>query len=97
MGQMTGISDFYRHPRRARVEVSIASEGGFETLERVSVMSGRNAGSGWVPVEIDLSAYAGQRITLRLQLLPEGAGFEAGALTWWGSPRIALRPPQSAG
>jgi hypothetical protein len=44
----------------------------------------------WTPLEADLSAWAGQRVTLRIELLtqmspgPDDLGFV-------GSPRIAIR------
>jgi len=46
---------------------------------------------GWTDVEVDLGAFAGREVVLRLAVesrhpLPEGA------LGWWGSPRIVTRP-----
>ena len=39
------------------------------------------------------SAYAGQRVTLRLEVLPDSP-LEPGLLASWGSPRLALPPAE---
>ena len=47
--------------------------------------------SKWTPIEVDLSEFAGRDITLRLSLETERL-FRRIELSWWGSPRIAIRP-----
>ena len=48
-------------------------------------------GRRWHCVEADISRFAGQRATLRLEFRAERSGGRDG-LAWFGSPRIALRP-----
>jgi hypothetical protein len=55
------------------------------------VRLGSERRADWTPLEADLSAYAGQRVTLRLELIPDKP-LARDFLAWWGSPRIALRP-----
>ena len=50
----------------------------------------------WRQETFDLSAYAGEHITLRLELVPE-VPLGRSDLTWWGSPRIAGPAPGGAG
>lgn len=91
---MTGISDIYTHPPRTRLVVSIKRGERFETLATVRVLEYAKQGLSWSPLEVDLSAYGGNRVTLRLESSPESP-LAPGALAWWGSPRIALRPARS--
>jgi 4-amino-4-deoxy-L-arabinose transferase-like glycosyltransferase len=51
----------------------------------------RTIGMRWEPVVVDLSAYAGQEATLRLEVEPP-ASPRGGRWAFWGSPRIALVP-----
>jgi hypothetical protein len=44
---------------------------------------------GWQPIEADLSAYAGQHITLRLEAVPWTSLANPGYV-WWGSPRLVV-------
>jgi hypothetical protein len=44
---------------------------------------------GWQPIEADLSAYAGQRITLRLETVP-WTPLATPGFVWWGSPRVVV-------
>jgi hypothetical protein len=86
---------------RLEVAVSTADETGdpdaidasasFRTLASESVRFERGAGGNWRSIEVDLSEFAGSRIALRLQAIPHDR-VRQGALAWWGSPRIALRP-----
>jgi hypothetical protein len=47
----------------------------------------------WTPVEVDLASYAGRRVTLRLDLVSRFR-LRPGRISWWGSPRIAIRPEE---
>jgi hypothetical protein len=77
------------------MKVSIALEDGpFETLVERRVDDSKRAGRHWTPVEADLAAWAGQRVTLRLELVPDRAIARREEISWWGSPRIA-GPPAS--
>jgi hypothetical protein len=40
---------------------------------------------------VDLSGYGGERVILRLELVPDEP-LEPDLVALWGSPRIALRP-----
>ncbi len=87
--RMIGISAIYTHPPRTRLAVSLGRGGEFEQLASVRVLERAYEGRDWTPLEVDLSAYGGERVTLRLESRPD-APLEPGALVWWGSPRIAL-------
>jgi len=89
--RVSGPERKYLHPERSRLAVSIGTGDGFETLASIAVLSRRGEGGQWKPVEVDLSAYAGRRVTLRLEVNSE-LPLEPGGLAWWGSPRVALRP-----
>jgi 4-amino-4-deoxy-L-arabinose transferase-like glycosyltransferase len=69
-----------------------------EVLQSVMVPADPSGDRGWQSIEADLSAYAGQRITLRLETVPTAPlpGPARAMATpirwvWWGSPRIAVR------
>jgi hypothetical protein len=69
--------------------VSVGRKGVFEALASRPVLSKGQVPRAWYPIEADLAAYAGERVTLRLEfsahrLLEDG-------MAWWGSPRIAVR------
>ncbi len=85
-----GLQHRYEHARQSRVEVSVGRAGRFESLASVRVLSGRDWGLRWTPLEVDLSAYGGERVILRLELIPD-APLEPDLVAFWGSPRIALR------
>jgi hypothetical protein len=93
---MTAADDFFQHPRNTRLVVQVRREGemDFKLLHTEPVLSKnyvRTAGRDWTPVEVDLSDYGGERVTLRLALEVDRL-MQPGRLSWWGSPRIALRP-----
>ena len=81
--------DAYHHAKRSRAVVSIAAAGRVETLAEAPVLEGEHEGLSWHPLEADLSAYAGERVTLRLELSSD-APIAPGAMAFWGSPRIAV-------
>jgi hypothetical protein len=82
------------HPERCRMVVSIGREGEFEEVAVKRVLDTAKPTRRWTPIEVDLSPYAGQRVTLRLQLIPDSP-LDSRKLAWWGSPRIALRSEAS--
>ena len=93
---MTAADDFFQHPRNTRLVVQVRREGepNFQLLHAEPVLSKnyvRTAGRDWTPVEVDLSDYGGERVTLRLAMEVDRL-IQPGRLSWWGSPRIALRP-----
>ena len=90
---MVALRNLYLHPRGTRLAVSIRSTGPFERLSTLRIDDDRRSGPFWRPIEVDLSVYAGQKVTLRLEVIPDSA-LEPGALASWGSPRIALPPEQ---
>ncbi len=87
------MADFHIHPQQATLVVSIGREGEFRKLHSVRIDDSERAGRHWSPVQVDLTPYGGQRVTLRLEAVPD-AFFGADSFTWWGSPRIALPPDQ---
>jgi hypothetical protein len=91
---LVSIDHQYIHPPGTTLAVSVRSDGEFEPVASVRIDDGRRAGRSWVPVEADLSAYGGRRVTLRLEV-QAGRPIAPGRLSWFGSPRIAL--PASAG
>jgi len=86
----TGSKRVYQHPLASRMELLIQLDRGFEKLAEKQVLTGARAEQRWVPFDVDLSEFAGQRVTLRLQLNPSRP-IRRGELAWWGSPRIATR------
>jgi hypothetical protein len=89
--RVLGPERMHEHPERTRLTVSVGGGEGFETLASIAVLQRRGEGGRWTPFEVDLSAYAERRLTLRLEVSSDRP-FDPGALSWWGSPRIALRP-----
>jgi hypothetical protein len=85
---MVSLDDLHEHPKKSRMRVSIGRGGGFETLLEERVSDAPRGGRTWTPVQADLSGYAGERVTLRLELVPDAPVGRAD-LAWWGSPRLA--------
>ncbi len=84
----------YEHTRRTQLRVSIARAGSenFEVLTSTPPLTfPDNSPARWLPTEIDLAGYAGERVTLRMELI-SARPLARGRIGWWGSPRIALRP-----
>ena len=88
---LQGEDDPHPHPHaeRSRLAVSVARRDRFHRLEEARVLTGEHKGTWWTPLEVDLSDYGGERVTLRLELIPD-APVEPGRMAFWGSPRIAL-------
>ena len=87
MAALVGKSNFYDQAYESRFLVSVATDGEFEKVDSVYLVVG---GMTWKPFEVDLSAYGGERVTLRLELVPD-APRDPDEVAFWGSPRIALR------
>lgn len=68
----------------------------FEVLWERQVLINRKSSlfrEAWIPMEVDLSEYAGEHVTLRLELAstnPLPRIWSEDIVGWWGSPRIAL-------
>ena len=81
----------YQHPTQCRVVVSVARADEFEKLGSMGLLYRPYEGRSWSPLEVDLSAYGGEHVTLRLELIPD-APLRSGVVAWWGSPRIVIGP-----
>jgi hypothetical protein len=92
---MASNEDMHEHPLRSRIVISLGRNGAFETLDRHVLHLNRSDTPHWQPIEVDLSGFAGERVTLRIALEAE---FAVGTrdLAWLGSPRIALAPEPAA-
>lgn len=73
----------------ATYSVSLVRDGRAEVLSQVSLPTDLKSRGDWQPVEVDLSSWAGQRVVLRLQVIPYLPDDYA-RLAWWGSPRIVV-------
>jgi hypothetical protein len=93
---MPSMTDLHEHPLASRIEVSLRRDGAFERLARQVLHLNRAEPPHWQPLEVDLSKYAGERVTLRIELEPE-APIGRSNLSWLGSPRITLAPELPAG
>jgi 4-amino-4-deoxy-L-arabinose transferase-like glycosyltransferase len=83
----------FGHPPTSRLRVSLRREGSgevFALLGEERAMEVDRPGTRWTELEVDLREYAGERVTLRLELESRKPVSE-GSLGWWGSPRIAIR------
>ncbi len=89
---LASLEEIYSHPRDSWMVVSIGEDGEFAELARQRIPQAGPRVHRWSPLEADLAAYAGRRVTLRLELIPESVLHPDFAVAWWGSPRIALRP-----
>jgi hypothetical protein len=87
---VVSMSDLHEHPGSARHAVSISIDG--KTFRRLGTTRladrGPDSARRWRELRADLSALAGRRIVVRLELIAD-APMGEGALAWWGSPRIA--------
>jgi hypothetical protein len=91
---VNGYESIYRLPPRSLVRVSIGRDGAFTTIAETPVRTREVDFRRWTPLEADLSAWAGQRVTLRIEFVTTQmpARHDRGFV---GSPRIALRTPDS--
>lgn len=91
---MWGRGELFAHQRHSRMAVSIKRDGVFQLLDSFPVFFSERLDYGWMPVAVDLSDYAGEKVTLRLYIMPAGK-VNLEALAWWGSPRIAEKRPSA--
>jgi hypothetical protein len=87
---VAGLEDLYRLPPRSLLRVSLGRGGAFTPIAETPVMGGGADWRRWTPLEADLSAWAGQRVTLRIELITEHTPAPED-LGYVGSPRIAVR------
>jgi hypothetical protein len=87
-----GQQNIYRHPLRSRVRASIGRDGAFTQVAETPAMTREIDPRRWTPLEADLSAWAGERVTLRIELLTTQSPAPR-ELGYVGSPRIAVRGP----
>jgi hypothetical protein len=87
---VAGLEDLYRLPPRSLLRVSVGRGGAFTAIAETPVMGGGADWRRWTPLEADLSAWAGQRVTLRIELITEHTPAPED-LGYVGSPRIAVR------
>jgi hypothetical protein len=79
------------HARGVHLAVAVREgDAPFHELASWPVEGADAAGRAWTPVELDLAALAGRRVTLRLAAVGERP-LRAGTLAWWGSPVIVRR------
>jgi hypothetical protein len=88
---MVSLEDLHVHPRRSHMVVEVGRDGVFEEVARQKVSGVGGAGRRWIPIEADLTPYAGETITLRLTIDVEVPVAERD-LSWWASPRIVRGP-----
>ena len=83
----------YIHPpvTTAIVSVRLGDAPEFVELAAIAIDDHPRSGRQWSPVEIDLAPYAGPA-TLRLEFRAKRR-LGRDRVAWFGSPRIALRPP----
>lgn len=78
-----------------RLVASLRAAGsGFEELAALPV--GAYEDPTWREVSVDLSRFAGQAVTLRLELQVRPGARDREGLAWWGSPRIVVPPGRGA-
>ena len=93
---MVSTQDIHMHPWESRIVISLRrGDAGFEILEQHPIRWERNEAPHWQPLEVDLSEYAGEPVTLRIALEPDEP-VRTADLAWLGSPRIALAPATHA-
>ena len=96
---MVAETDFHLHPQRMDLRVLVARDGAFEELGSARVLArsyDKFEGRKWIPIEVDLSAYAGEKVRLRLEAFADHLILPDKRLSWWGSPRIASRSDGAA-
>jgi hypothetical protein len=89
---LVGAEDLFQQAEKSRLEIAVSRGGDFETAGGGFLVAG---GYRWKPFEVDLSAYEGERVTLRLALTSD-TPLDPDVVAFWGSPRIALPPPTDA-
>ena len=90
--QAIGLTAVYDHPTGVYATVSLAPEGGpLREVARRRIAGRASGPEGWQPLVADLSGWAGQRVTLRIEVRSDEP-IVAPRLAWFGSPRLARSP-----
>ncbi len=86
---LVSLEGRHDQPGSASQVVSISLDGErFTPLASLALRElPESARNRWTPLEADLSAYAGQRVWLRLEVASDEP-IEEGSLGWFGSPRL---------
>ncbi len=87
---LVGEEDLFSQEERCQFSVAVSRGDAFETLGSVRLVK---PGMRWKPFAVDLSAYAGEQITLRLALTPNKLLLDPEARALWGGPRITVSNP----
>jgi hypothetical protein len=87
---LAAIDIQYLHAPFGRVSASIGRGGRFEELAAVEFSESNWPGRQWTPIAVDLARYAGERVTLRLELRSQREIDPNFRMSWWGSPRITV-------
>lgn len=96
-GNALALNNVYEPPPLAHFTVSIGRDGALATVAEQMLLP--KPSQYWAPLDADLSAWAGERVTLRIEMeriqLPSNTGkVEIGCV---GSPRIVQSPTTDAG
>ncbi len=89
---VSGAKDIYVHPERVRMRVSIDAGDGFKPLVSLPAMGPGSDFRRWNSMQAELSRFAGQDVTLRLELQPTDEPTIPRSIGYYASPRIALTP-----
>jgi hypothetical protein len=98
LGSAFSESEIFTVPPHSRILVSIGRAGELAPIAEVTLGAGNS--QRWIPLEADLAAWAGQRMTLRLELLrPDTFALTKSVqIGYLGSPRLVRRPgPEAPG
>ncbi|HEX5068394.1 MAG TPA: hypothetical protein VFY49_19895 [Myxococcota bacterium] len=87
---LAAVDHQYLHSPGGRVVASIGRDGQFEEIAAVEYNDRFWPARQWLPLRADLSRFAGQRVTLRLELRSEQEILPEHRMSWWGSPRITV-------
>ena len=96
LGSAFAESEIFTVPPRSRILVSIGRAGEMAPIAELTL--GSSNSQRWIPLEADLAAWAGQRVTLRLELFrpDELALTKFVQIGYLGSPRIVRRAEPAA-
>jgi arylsulfatase A-like enzyme len=84
-----GIPARYRHEPGVEFSVKVGPPGGAVTLlSRLLDPANRRADRQWVPLDVDLSRHAGQRVEILLETRGFGQGLGAADRAYWGNPLL---------
>jgi hypothetical protein len=90
LGTVFSENEIFKTPPRSRLVVSIGSPDEMTTLVEQKLDAGTSL--RWIPLEADLAAWAGRRMTLRIELIRADLRITPFVpLGYVGSPRIARR------